>query len=117
MSNLNNDEIAMSVIIFASAVYVLSLSNIKLPCSIKTLFNNTIFKMVFLSLILVYTFERTPHIALIIAVIFILTLDYLNNEKMYENCNYLKSYMEQSVKENTINKEIVNVEQEMEEKE
>lgn len=93
--SLTNDELAMSVIIFASVIYVLSLSNIKLPCSVKNLFDNIIFKMVFLSLIMVYTFEKSPHIALIIALVFVMTLEYLNKEKMYENCEYLKSYIDQ----------------------
>lgn len=94
-TSLTNDELAMSVIIFASVIYVLSLSNIKLPCSVKNLFDNIIFKMVFLSLIMVYTFEKSPHIALIIALVFVMTLEYLNKEKMYENCEYLKSYIDQ----------------------
>lgn len=98
MSNWNNDEIVMAVIIFASIIYVLSLSKIKLPCSIKNLFNNIIFKMVFLSLIFVYNFEKSPHVALTIALVFIMTLDYLNQEKMYENCAYLKSFIEQNNK-------------------
>jgi hypothetical protein len=94
-TSLTNDELAMSVIIFSSIIYVLSLSNIKLPCSVKNLFDNIIFKMVFLSLIIVYTFEKSPHVALIIALVFVMTLEYLNKEKMYENCEYLKSYIEQ----------------------
>lgn len=103
MSELDNNEIVMTVMIFAAILYGLSISNIKLPCSVKNLFNNIIFKMVFLSLILVYNFEKSPHIALTIAVVFILTLDYLNKEKMYENCAYLKSFIQQNTKkiENT----------------
>jgi hypothetical protein len=105
MSSLTNDEIAMSVIIFASIIYVLSLNNTKLPCSVKNLFDNIIFKMVFLSLIMVYTFEKSPHGALIIALVFVMTLEYLSKEKMYENCEYLKSYVEQTNKNKIVSSE------------
>lgn len=109
-ASLTNDELAMSVIIFASVIYVLSLSNIKLPCSVKNLFDNIIFKMVFLSLIMVYTFEKSPHVALIIALVFVMTLEYLNKEKMYENCEYLKSYIDQN--ENVSMEHVENVKDE-----
>jgi hypothetical protein len=59
--------------------------------------------MVFLSLLLIYNFEKNPHIALTIALIFVLTLEYLNKEKMYENCAYLKSFIEQKKKQNKLN--------------
>lgn len=95
----NHNEIASMVIIFAGILYVLSLNNIKLPCSVKNLFNNTIFKMIFLSLLVVYTYEKTPYIALTIAVVFVMTLDYLNTEQMYENCTYLQTFIEQNKKE------------------
>ncbi len=96
MSSLDNNEIFVGVITFAAALYALNLSNFKLPCNIKTLFNNPIFKMVFLSLLLIYNFENAPHIALTIVIMFILTLEYLNKEKMYENCAYLKSFIKQN---------------------
>jgi hypothetical protein len=98
MSNLSNDEIASIIIVFSGILFLLNINRIKLPCQVKKLFNNPIFKMVFLSLLLVYNFNRSPGISLTIALIFVLTLDYLNTEKMYENCEYLKSYVEQNKK-------------------
>ena len=91
----NNNEIVIAVVIFAAILYALNMSKIKLPCHIKKLFNNPIFQMVFLSLLLVYNFEKSPHVAITIVLVFVLTLEYLNKEKMYENCKYLKSFAQQ----------------------
>jgi hypothetical protein len=88
---MNNLVIAVLVIFFI--LYNIDLVKMRLPVYIKNLFNNPIFRIVFLSALLVFQFDKTPCIALIISLIFVMTLDYLNYEKVKENMDYLESYM------------------------
>ena len=77
-------------IIFA-LIFIILVLNYK----IKHLFNNPIFKVLFLSLLLIYNFKDSPYSALAIVAAFILMLNNSTKEKIYENCKYLKSYAQQ----------------------
>lgn len=89
---LDNSAIIIVLFIFI-LLYGLNLAKIKLPNYIRNLFNNTIFKIVFLSLLLAYNFKTAPHVAIIVALVFVLTLDYMNHEEMKETFTYLESFM------------------------
>ena len=95
MNNLlDNEAVAVLVALFIG-LYALNLGKMKLPDYIKNLFNNTLFRIVFLSLMLVYNFNNAPHVALTIALAFVLTLDYLSAEQIKENFEYLESFRQQ----------------------
>lgn len=92
MTTLFNNEIIATLAVLFIPLYALNLGKIKLPCFIENLFKNTIFKIVFLSLLLIFNFEKTPHVALTVAIIFVLTLDYLDNKEIKENFAYLEAF-------------------------
>ena len=91
MDNLLDNQIIRAALILFIILYGLNLSKIKLPPYIKDLFNNTIFKIAFLSLLLMTNLHKDPHVAIIVSVVFVLTLEYLNNEEIKENFMYLES--------------------------
>lgn len=90
-----NDTITI-IVSFFIVLYALNLSKMKLPCQIKNLFNNTIFRILFLSLMLIYNFNKSPHVALAVAFVFVIILEQVETEKIYENCEYLDSLMKQN---------------------
>jgi|LakMenE18May11ns_1017448.scaffolds.fasta_scaffold8760772_1 hypothetical protein len=95
MNNLlNNDAVNIALTMFI-VLYGLNLGKMKLPTYIKDLFNNTIFRIVFLSLLLVYRFNNSPHVALTVALLFVLGLDYLYTQQIKENFIYLESFRSQ----------------------
>ena len=88
---LDNDWVTAGLALFV-VLYALSLGRMKLPCYIKNLFKNTPFRILFLSLLLIYNFEKAPHVAIAVALIFVLTLDYLSTEETRENFAYLEAF-------------------------
>lgn len=94
MNKIDNGFIAILAALFIY-LYALNLGKMKLPNYIMNLFNNTIFKIVFLSLLLIYNFENSPHVALAVALVFVLTLDYLNAHQAKENLAYFESFRNQ----------------------
>ena len=81
--------IALTLFLF---LYGYTLSRVTLPGYIKNLFNNNIFRIVFLSLLLMYNFDKSPHVALAVSFVFVLTLYYLGEQEMKENFAYLEAY-------------------------
>lgn len=74
------------------AVYAKN-SEIKFPQIIKKIFTNPIFQIIFLT-VLVMLFNKKPHIALIVAIIFVLSMDYLDYGEAKENFEFIKAYKE-----------------------
>jgi len=95
MNNLFDNQIISILIVLFLFLYGYNLGKMKLPTYIRKLFDNTIFKIVFLSLLLVFNFKNTPHIALVISIIFVLTLDALNNQETKENIMYYEAFRNQ----------------------
>lgn len=97
MDKINHENnLLITVVILFILLYVLNLNKIKLPTCLINLFNNTIFKIVFLSLLLIFTFKKYPYVAIAIALIFILILEYLNIQQTNENIAYFKVLKEQN---------------------
>ena len=95
---LDNDWVVAALALFVT-LYALNLGRIELPCYIKNLFNNTLFRILFLSLLLVYRFEKAPHVAIVVALVFVLTLDYLSIRETKENFEYLEAFNNQIITE------------------
>lgn len=89
-SLINNDVIVIILAILV-AMYA-SMVRVELPEYIKTLFRNNIFRVVLLSLLLMYGFRASPHVALSIALVFVLTLYFLNIEETKENFAFLERF-------------------------
>lgn len=88
---LNNEYVtiisAMLVALYGSR------EHIKLPNFIKTLFKNNIFRVVFLSSLLVYKFESNPQIALTVALVFVLTMYFIDQQEEKESFAYVGAYI------------------------
>lgn len=94
MSDLMDNEFVAVIVALFIGLYAMNLGKMKLPSYIKNLFDNNIFKIVFLSLLLVYRFEKSPHVALAVALVFVLTIDYLYNQQVKENFLHIESFRE-----------------------
>jgi len=92
MNNILDNEIVTVFMALFVTLYALNLGKMQLPPYIKKLFKNTIFRIAFLSLLLVYRFEKTPHVALTVAIVFVITLDYIADEEIKENFAYLQAF-------------------------
>jgi hypothetical protein len=90
LSFLNN-EYFLAVATILVVVYG-TMSNIELPPYVRGLFKNDIFRVAFLSLLCIYRFNSAPHVALIIALVFVLTMYFLNLQEKRENFQYLEAF-------------------------
>jgi hypothetical protein len=77
---LNNEYFLIATGLLV-AVYG-AMSRVELPPFMVSLFKNDIFRVVFLSLLLIYRFEKAPHVALIVALTFILTMNYITEDEV-----------------------------------
>jgi hypothetical protein len=84
-----DDNVVLILLAFIVALYA-SMLCAKLPNYIVALFRNDIFRVLFLSLLLIYSFKSKPEIALIIAIIFVITLEFLNYREAIENYDTAK---------------------------
>lgn len=98
---LDQEPIAVLIALFIP-LYALSLSRMDLPDYIRNLFNNTLFRIVFLALLLIFRFDKAPHVAFTVALIFVLTLDNISNKEVMENLTYLESLKQQKEKINYV---------------
>ena len=80
------------VVLVISILLILYSHHIRIvpPQFIKNLFGNNIFRVVFLSLLLIYKFEKAPHVSIFIALVFVLTMHFINKDEIKENFQYVK---------------------------
>lgn len=90
---LGNDYVAVILAIFVTA-YGFALSRVELPGWLRNLFNNDIFRVVFLSLLLIHNFDRAPHVGVAIALIFVITIHYANVQETKKKLAHLRVMQE-----------------------
>ena len=66
----------------------------KLPNFMEDLFKNNIFRVVFLSSMIVYKTDNEPYVAFTVALIFLITMYYLNQRDIVEKIAYVDAYIE-----------------------
>jgi hypothetical protein len=76
---LNNEYLLVSLALFTT-VYA-SMSRVTLPKFLVKLFKNDLFRVFYLSLLLMFNFNKAPHLAIIIAIIFVVTLNFISQEE------------------------------------
>ena len=91
LSALDNQYVAAGLALFL-VLYAYAASRLQLPGYLKNLFNNNIFRVAFLSLLLTQNFDRKPHVALTIALVFVITIHYLHEQEIKENFAYMEAY-------------------------
>jgi hypothetical protein len=93
LSVFDNDYVATGLALFLG-LYAIALSRMELPPFVRELFNNSIFRVVFLTLLLTQNFDNAPHVALTVALIFVVTLHYINEQEVEEELAYFETYSE-----------------------
>ncbi len=89
-----NDDLVTAILIIFVTVYM-SKIRFGVPVYITNLFKNDIFRVVFLSLLLIYSFNKSPHVAIIIALVFVVTLHYIGEQEKFESIAYYDAYKNQ----------------------
>jgi len=87
---LNTEYILVPLAILVAAYVALPVMSI--PNWLRNLFQNDIFRVLFLSLLLIYRFDNAPHVALAIALVFVLSLDYLSQLEQKEDFETINQY-------------------------
>ena len=90
LSVLNNEYIFL-VVASLLALYGAN-ARVELPDFIRNLFENSVFRVVFLSLLLVYKFDKAPQVATIVALVFVLTMHHLNQMEARENFQHIEAF-------------------------
>jgi uncharacterized protein YqhQ len=87
---LNNDYTiaVLAILAFAYGQHAM----IQLPQFIVDLFSNTLFRVLYLSLLLIARFETRPTVALIIALVFIYMLQYIHIKECKETMANIEKY-------------------------
>jgi hypothetical protein len=93
--NLNltpsEQEILTTMLAMAVALYA-GMAKVEVSDPIKKLFNNNIFRVVFLSLLLIYKFDKAPSVAITVALVFLITMNNLNQQELRENFSYIEAF-------------------------
>lgn len=87
-----DNEYSATIIAIIVAAYGIALAKYDLPLSIKKLFKNMIFQVVFLALLLRLTWESIPHVTIALGLLFALTLHYINEWEIKEGLVWLNAY-------------------------
>ena len=83
LSEYIDNEYLISAILIFVIVYA-SKAQVALPDWLSSLFKNDIFKVVYLSLLLMIPFDKAPHVSIIVAVLFVVILNVINRTEMEE---------------------------------
>lgn len=94
LTKILNSNIFIACMVILVTIYLTKIQH-KVPPYIHNLFRNEIFRIVFLSLLLIYGFKSSPHIALIMAFIFVITIHFIGEQEQYENIAYFEAYQNQ----------------------
>jgi len=84
----DNAVVAVVVALFV-LLYGLHLARHPLPPVLHNLFNNLLFRVVFLALVVYYGLRKSPTVSITVALLFVLTLHYLNEKEMFDDLNYI----------------------------
>lgn len=87
---LNNGYFVI-ILITLVMIYIYMVMKDKPKTYILNLFKNDLFRVVFLALLLIYSYDSFPHIALIITIIFAVSMYVITVEEEHENIEVLKA--------------------------
>jgi hypothetical protein len=90
--NNNNQILNIVIPIIAGIIISIYVYIGKTPELIKNLFNNSLFRIVYLSFLFIYRFDKNPTISLTLAIFFMLTIYFINRDYLNENIGYVYTY-------------------------
>jgi hypothetical protein len=73
-----NATIGLFLIVYAS------MGTIELPNWLVSLFKNDIFRVFYLSLLLMIPFEKAPSVSILVAIVFVVVMNYISNKTLKE---------------------------------
>jgi hypothetical protein len=79
-----DNDLSSSVLV-ALIIVCASQTDLVLPKWVRTLFNSSIFRFVYLSLLLMIPFKKAPHLAIAVAVLFVVIFEILKRTERFEN--------------------------------
>lgn len=86
----SNEYLLLAAALFV-AIYA-SRNRMQLPDWLMGLFKNDIFRVLFLSLLLMINFKKSPHVAVIVAIVFLITMKYINDHEINEKVAAAESF-------------------------
>ena len=86
MYDFNKQDIIAGCLTVVAIIYI-SHTDLILPMTIRNLFNNDLFRIIVLSLLAIIAFNAQPHVALVIAILFIITMYFVNKNEIDETFN------------------------------
>ena len=89
--NYVNNEYVLAVLTIFTIVYA-SQARVDLPRWLVKLFKNDIFRIIYLSLLLMVPFETAPHVAIILAIVFVVTLEFIHRQESKEDFELLEAF-------------------------
>ena len=80
---INNQYVVIALAMFVA--FYAEKARVELPPTIKKLFSSDIFRVLFLSSMLVYKFNKAPQVSVVVSIVFLLTMHYLNQDRIIES--------------------------------
>ena len=87
---LDNNTLVVFVLLLV-VLYILLSDNIQMQQYIKKTFNNVLFRIIFLSLVLIYIFNKSPCVIIFIALVYVLSYESIKRNEVNENFAYLNA--------------------------
>lgn len=97
LQELFENEYVLAVL----TVFIISYSGLfryEVPNWVQKLFNNDIFRVLFIGLIAMIPAKQSPHVAIIIAIIFVLTLHFIDQKENKEKMESVEQFISISQK-------------------
>ena len=91
MSYILDNNTLIIIVSLIAVLYILFLDNIQMQLYIKKIFDNTLFRILFLSLLLVYIFNKSSCVIIFIALIYVLSYECIKRNEVNENFIYLEA--------------------------
>lgn len=85
---LDNEYVVTAL--YLVAVLYATMAQVELPSFVRELFKNDIFRVMFLSLLLIVRFEQRPSVAVLIVMIYMYTMYLLNRDEVNENVEHFQ---------------------------
>jgi hypothetical protein len=95
LQEIFNNEYVLAMLVLFVLLYS-GLSRPELPKWVSDLFKNDIFRVIFIALIAMIPAKQAPHVAIIIAVVFVMTLHFVFQEETRENLTITENFVSTS---------------------
>ncbi len=95
LQEIFNNEYVLAMLVLFVILYS-GLSRPELPKWVSELFKNDVFRVVFIALIAMIPVKQAPHVAIIIAIVFVMTLHFVFQEEIHEKMAITENFVSTS---------------------